>query len=88
MESCRVGGIEWHFCWGGEKKQIFLVYVQQKLYFFVVYIVFDIVFVVAIVMYQNLHVMVTSFGCCLYSGVPPRVPVVLGFCSVWEKMGM
>ena len=60
----------------GEKKQIFLVHVQQKLYFFVVYIVFDIVFVVVIVMYQNLHVMMTSFGCCLYSGVPPRVPVV------------
>ena len=39
-------------------------------------IVFDIVFVVVIEMYQNLDVMVTSFGCCLYSGVPPRVPVV------------
>lgn len=75
MESWRVGGIECHFCWGGEKKSIFCVCMcSRDCISFIISI--DAVFAVVMVMYQKLQVMVTSFGCCRFSGDAPRVPIV------------
>ena len=45
------------------------------------------VFVVVVMMLQNCQVMVTSFGCCWYSGGAPQSPDCWSSCNVREKIG-
>ena len=59
----------------GRKNQFFCVCMcNRDCISFIISI--DTVFAVVMVMYQNRQVMVTSFGCCWFSGGTTRVPIV------------
>ena len=45
------------------------------------------VFVVVVMMLQNHQVMVTSFGCCGYSGGAPQSPDCWSSCNFWRTVG-
>ena len=46
-----------------------------------------IVYIVEVVVCQNCQVIMTSFGCCWYSGGAPQSPNCSSSCNVWLKMG-
>ena len=57
----------------GRKNRSFLGMCSKNCIFkiIIITIIISIVFVVVVLMLQNLQVMVTSFGCCWYSGGIP-----------------
>ena len=59
----------------GVGRRNFLCACSRNCIFIVIIII--IVAVVVMVMFQNHQVIVTSLGCCWYSGGTPRVPIVV-----------
>ena len=77
----------------GKRNRYFLVDVQQNYVFDVIIIVVFIAIILIInnvfvvVMLQNRQVMVTSFGCCWYSGGAPQGLDCWSSCNVQGKIG-
>ena len=64
----------------GRRNRSFLCMCSRNCIFdiIIIIIIINIVFVVVVVMLQNRQVMVTSFGCCWYSGgIPSRSGIKL-----------
>ena len=49
-------------------------------------IIVIIVFFFVVMIFQNHQVIVTSLGCCWYSGDFPQTPNCWSSCNVWRKM--
>ena len=68
----------------GVGRRNFLCACSRNCIFIVIIII--IVAVVVVVMFQNHQVIVTSLGCCWYSGGTPQSPNC-SCCNAWGKVG-
>ena len=75
---------------GGGRRNIFFLCTCSRNCIFIIIIVIVIIiimFVAVVVMFQNRQLMVTFFGCCLYSGDAPQSLDCWSSCNVQVKMG-
>ena len=73
--------LEW-----GEEKDLSFECVAETVFLILLLLLSNNVFVVVCMMLQDRQVMITSFGCCWYSGGAPQSPDCWSSCNVWEKM--
>ena len=69
------------------RNRFFLCMCSRNCIFIIVIIIIIIVFVVSVVMFQNRQVIVTSLGCCWYSGGTTQSPDCWSSCNVRGKTG-
>ena len=72
--------------WGEEINYSFCMFNRNCI--FNISIIINIAFVVVVVIFQNHQVMVTSFGCCWYSGCSRQSLYCLSSCIFQGKMGV
>ena len=70
----------------GKRNQSFLCSRTCIFYNIIIIVIINIAFIVVVLMLQNHQVMVTSFGCCWYSGGTPQSPHCWSSCNVWGKI--
>ena len=70
------------------RNEFFLCMCRRNCFINIILVIINIiVYILVVVMCQNCQVIVTSLGCCWYSGGTPQSLDCWNSCNIWGKVG-